>query len=66
MYVFSIVGMYESENEEQKMCSGVISEHLAGVYSISVYALLRAMQRLMVWLVLEHFFVQTVQTGQFI
>lgn len=54
-FMFSLIGTYESANEEQKTWSGVISEHLAGIYSISVYVLLRATQRLMVWLVLEFF-----------
>lgn len=53
VFMFSLIGTYESANEELKTWSGVISEHLAGIYSISVYVLLRATQRLMVWLVLE-------------
>lgn len=53
--LFSLIGKYESANEEQKTWSGVISEHLDGIYSISVYVLLMAIQRLMVWLVLEYF-----------
>lgn len=63
VFMFSLLGTYESANEKQKTWSRVISEHLAGIYSISVYVLLRATQRLMVWLVLEIFFVYNVQTN---
>lgn len=42
--LFSPTGTVESANEEQTTWSGVISEHLAGQYAISVRVVLGAVQ----------------------